>query len=196
MDSNDWHAQWQLHAYNFKDGRARIDFQSLGLASKRSLELLPGPGFGDYSHPTTRLVCKMMHAHVENRIVLDVGCGSGILSLAAVAFGARESYGIDIDREAIIHARENARLNGLQELCRFGPLAEFHPKESPILLMNMIRSEQKEALPRNISFEQAFTSGILESEREVYLALLAEWGYRCLKIEEYDGWLGFHSKRN
>lgn len=197
MDSNDWHSQWETHAYNFKDGRAHIDFQQLGMQldptwRKGGIELIPGPGFGDFSHPTTRLVVKMMEGYVANHEILDVGTGCGILSLAAAALGAKQTFGIDIDPEAIEHAKVNARLNNFQKICRFGPLSAYRPKSNDILLMNMIRSEQKEAMPKQFKFAHAFTSGILEEEQDTYLQLAGSWGYHCASIMRDGGWLGFH----
>ncbi len=187
-----WNEQWANHAYGFKDGLAHICFNKLKLPSNEKIVLAPGPGFGDFSHPTTRLVLCMMCEQVANKTVLDVGCGSGILSLAAARFGATSVFGIDVEDDAIAHAAHNANINNLSSICHFDKKAK---SSGQILLMNMIRSEQKVAytsLPvASQTFELAFTSGILKEERANYLKQTSEWGWKCIKERQQNGWLGF-----
>jgi ribosomal protein L11 methyltransferase len=81
------------------------------------LELEPGRAFGTGLHETTSLVATALVAHgteLAGQDVLDVGCGSGILSLAALALGARSARAVDVDSEAIDVTRENAVRNGLE----------------------------------------------------------------------------------
>ncbi|MBS0637207.1 MAG: 50S ribosomal protein L11 methyltransferase [Verrucomicrobia bacterium] len=189
-DGIDWNSQWQEHAYGYKDGHAEISFEKLGLSQAGKIVLAPGPGFGDLSHPTTKLVLSMMCGHVAGKSVLDLGSGSGILSLAAARMGAKSVIGIDIDDNAILHARHNAQLNNLP--CTFAKTATDAPD---ILLLNMIRTEQKaayESLPEACRhFSLAFTSGILKQEKKRYLALTESWGWKLLSERSLNGWLGF-----
>jgi ribosomal protein L11 methyltransferase len=83
--------------------------------------LEPGRAFGTGLHETTRLVAGALVAHAPRfagRAVLDVGCGSGILSLVALASGAASALAIDIDAEAVLAARENAARNSVGERLR------------------------------------------------------------------------------
>jgi ribosomal protein L11 methyltransferase len=85
---------------------------------EKVLELEPGRAFGTGLHETTRLVVqaiKKYASEANGRLVIDVGCGSGILALAAVALGAERAIAIDNDPEAIDVTRENAARNGLAE---------------------------------------------------------------------------------
>ena len=80
------------------------------------LELEPGRAFGTGLHETTRLVARAIRAHageVRGRLAIDVGCGSGILALIALALGAERAIAIDNDPEAIDVTRENAERDGL-----------------------------------------------------------------------------------
>jgi ribosomal protein L11 methyltransferase len=80
------------------------------------LELEPGRAFGTGLHETTRLVAQAIQkysAEVTGATVLDVGCGSGILALAAIALGAAHAVAVDVDQEAIDVTKENAARNGL-----------------------------------------------------------------------------------
>lgn len=105
------------------------------------LELEPGRAFGTGLHETTRLVAQAIQKYasdVTGRTVLDVGCGSGILALAALALGAERAVAIDVDQEAIDVTRENAERNGLTSRIEASTtdLAELH-LVAPVVLANI-----------------------------------------------------------
>lgn len=79
-----------------------------------NLELDPGLAFGTGSHPTTRLCLEWLCAHMRSgEQVLDYGCGSGILAIAAARLGASQVVGVDIDENALAAAADNAERNGV-----------------------------------------------------------------------------------
>ena len=193
LDSIDWQEQWETHGADFHDG-----FVHLNVAG-RELKLEPGPGFGDLSHPSTRLVVDLMEHPMRDQVVIDLGCGSGILSLCAAALGARQVIGIDIEPCALDHARRNAVHNGWGENIRFCLPAELGdiPNDA-VLLMNMIRSEQIQAIESlsHLKIVESITSGILVEERDAYMALTTTWGWSPIEEKEQEGWLGFRFRRN
>lgn len=83
----------------------------------RVVVIQPGQGFGTGSHPTTRALLAWLESEPGER-VLDVGCGSGILGIAALVLGARLAVGLDPDPDALANADENRRRNGLQRELR------------------------------------------------------------------------------
>ncbi|ETW99751.1 MAG: hypothetical protein ETSY2_40275 [Candidatus Entotheonella gemina] len=86
------------------------------------LTLEPGMAFGTGTHPTTRLALTLLARYVPptpRGRLLDVGCGSGILSLGALLLGMPSAFGVDIEAEAVTVARQNAELNGLQHRAEF-----------------------------------------------------------------------------
>lgn len=198
MQEIDWHEEWARHAFQFADGVANIDFQKLGIKREpqwraNAIKLSPGSGFGDCSHATTRLCLMMMSNLVADKVVLDIGSGSGILTLSAIAFGAQQAFGVEIEPDAILHAQENARLNGYEDRCTFALHTHITPD---VIVMNMIRTEQKQALeslpPAARQAKIAITSGILKEDRKKYLAQTAEWGWKLVSQKQQGGWLGFH----
>jgi len=191
----DWESQWAEHGADYHDGYVHVHLEEFGPQFENVLKLEPGAGFGDLSHPTTALVLKMMAAEVPGQHVLDVGCGSGILALAAVAMDAKTVYGIDIDPQAIEHSRKNALINQMEDQVLFGFAQDYKPREKSILvLMNMISSEQKEAwesLPQMYKIAgKCLISGILAEDREAYLKQTKQWGWTLLNEIEQGGWLG------
>ena len=127
-----------------------------------------------------------MEEIVPNRLVVDIGCGSGVLSCCAVAMGAAEVYAIDIDSQALVHARENVIFNGMEKriLCSFA--ADLQTKQLQgkcVAVMNMIQSEQVHAW-KSVSFihdriDTLITSGILEEDEQIYFSLLQSLGLVC-----------------
>jgi ribosomal protein L11 methyltransferase len=193
----DWESQWAAHGHNFHEGCVHVDLSSF-TPTAPSLRLQPGPGFGDFSHPTTRLLLHLLAHHLTDQPVIDVGCGSGILTLAAAALGASFVYGIDIDQEALEHSQQNATLNELATRCSFCLPSDFNWKKvpRPILgLINMIQSEQQIAwssLP--VLHTQAgvwLTSGIRLEERDTYLTQVTQWGWILKDERQEENWLAF-----
>ncbi len=187
----DWEEQWSFFAENFSDGRAEIDLSRFG--KKKTLSLLPGPGFGDLSHPTTQLMLEMMKGHVAREAILDIGTGSGILILAALLLGADSAIGIDIDSHAIKHAKQNAKLNHLR--ARFVKKLPAKLSGPHICLLNMIFPEQLAALRSRRKYQALaklwITSGILRKQKKAYLKQTKLWGWKLEEEHQKDQWLGF-----
>ncbi|MBS3905104.1 MAG: 50S ribosomal protein L11 methyltransferase [Simkania sp.] len=183
----DWHHQWATHALNFYNGFAHVP-----LASGKQVRLKPGPGFGDLSHPTTRLVLRMMTGLVQGKTVIDLGCGSGILSLCAAALGAKIVHGIDHCEGSLLHAKENAHLNGFCQV-HFGQRATITNSEHSLLLINMISSEQEQAW-REHPYLHGFdglviSSGLLTEQKAAYLIQVEKRGWTPIHFQEEEGWL-------
>lgn len=201
IEETDWEADWQAHTDNFNNGQLTIDLRTFDPGCDQELKMISGPGFGNLSHATTRLVMKLMPEIVKEQYVVDIGSGSGVLSLAAFAMGAIEVLGIDIDPKAVLHAAKNAALNDFDAYVKFVLPEEAilsDDIESIVVLMNMIRSEQKEAwnaLPQlHLITKKAITSGILVEDRERYLSLTDDWGWQLLEEIQEGDWLAFSFK--
>jgi len=190
LPSVDWEEQWQTHAPGYDNGFLTIPISGYG-----DVRLRPGPGFGDLSHPSTRVVLEMMPGNVSGRPVVDIGCGSGILSLCASAMGSVEVYGIDISSEALLHAEENRRFNRMDNVHFSFPDELLFVPENPVILMNMIQSEQIAAWESLRQFHALkatlITSGILLEEKDKYLDQAASWNWMLKHSVENEGWLGF-----
>jgi ribosomal protein L11 methyltransferase len=115
-----WRDEWKKHFEPFcicEGVIVRPPWHSHeGGANERVIELEPGRAFGTGLHETTRLIAEILAdhaAHLRGSRVLDVGTGSGILALVAIALGASEARAIDVDPDAVLVTRENAARNGL-----------------------------------------------------------------------------------
>ena len=116
----DWANAWKEHYHPLKLGRRVVirpswrEYQPVG--DEVVIDMDPGMAFGTGLHPTTRnCVLLVEEAAQPGARVLDVGCGSGILSLAALKLGAASALGLDVSAVAVEATRENARLNGFSD---------------------------------------------------------------------------------
>jgi ribosomal protein L11 methyltransferase len=191
--SINWESQWAAFGKNYSEGYVQIS-----LPNAVSIRLKPGPGFGDLSHPTTQLMIEMMTEKIRGQTVCDVGCGSGILSIASVALGAKEVDAIDIDPQALHHAQENASLNSMKHSIHFYLPENYSVLRAPgLVLMNMIPAEQKTAwqsLTHLHSCPRMIVSGILQEKREGYLTEWKELNRVPVEEMSLDGWLAFELK--
>lgn len=192
-----WNEQWQIHGMDFEDGLVHVNLEPFG-ASAITLDLEPGPGFGDLSHPTTLLVLKLMAIYLQKQSLVDIGCGSGILTLAGIAMGSPLACGIDIDNQALLHSEKNAQRNQMREKCHFTLPEQFElPKiqNEWLIVMNMIRTEQQEAWNALSSLHVLsgliLTSGLTVEERADYLMQTEAWGWQLNSEIEESGWLAF-----
>jgi len=158
-----WAEAWKEHFRPLSVGPFRIlpawlgDEEDLscaeGAPSPAPIPLLldPGMAFGTGQHPTTRL-CLGLVADVgcAGAAVLDVGCGSGVLAIAAMLLGAAEAAGIDIDADAVRAARANARLNGVEARWLEGGLEELDGSldRYDVVLANLLAHSLVELAPR------------------------------------------------
>jgi ribosomal protein L11 methyltransferase len=103
------------------------------------VDLDPGLAFGTGTHPTTALCLEWLDgAQLRDRTVIDYGCGSGILAIAALKLGAGSALGVDIDPQAIIASRENATRNAVGDRLDACTVAEMRPQPADIVLANIL----------------------------------------------------------
>lgn len=99
----------------------------------------PGLAFGTGTHPTTSLCLEWLAENdVRDASVIDYGCGSGILGIAACLLGAKETYAVDIDPQAIAATRENAKKNGVAKNVHCFEPDQLPPLEADVLLANIL----------------------------------------------------------
>jgi len=147
-------------------------------SSAINLKLDPGLAFGTGSHPTTRLCLRWLDEHLHGgETLLDYGCGSGILAIAAVKLGAARVDGVDIDAQAVTAARDNAELNDVNaHFCLPGELA---PGQYVVVVANILTNPLKGMAPllagRVRTGGQLVLSGILAEQAEDVMAVYRSW---------------------
>jgi len=120
LNEKEWHESWKKHFSILEIGKTLAIVPSW-LKSKKVnrkivIELDPGMAFGTGHHPTTRMCLEMLETLVKPcHAVLDLGCGSGILSIASAKMGSEKVIGIDNDETAVKVAKENIEINGISK---------------------------------------------------------------------------------
>lgn len=188
----DWMSQWEEFCPHFEDKVFKLELLPYGI--HQTLNLLPGPGFGDLSHATTQLCLKHMAKKCATRIVIDYGCGSGVLSVAAWAFGAYKVLSIEIEQEAIAHTKQNLRNNQFPDDYVFDSLPKLLDENDSLCVINMTFGEQKVALKDHELFKKPLhilSSGILKSQQNDYMKWAKSFNCEVHPIDELDGWVIF-----
>jgi ribosomal protein L11 methyltransferase len=148
------------------------------------VRLDPGLAFGSGTHPTTALCLQWLdrlaaQGELQGRTVLDFGCGSGILALAALKLGAAKAIGVDNDPQALLATADNAERNGVAE-CLSVHLPEDEPVATyPIVVANILASAL-DALAETLASRVAAggriaLSGILHGQEGELLTRYAQW---------------------
>jgi|YelNatPaOPRAMG01_1025707.scaffolds.fasta_scaffold61568_2 ribosomal protein L11 methyltransferase len=155
------------------------------------LRLDSGVVFGSGSHPTTRdslLALQWVYEQDRPRKVLDLGCGTGILSLAACALGAEEVLAVDVNPACVRTAEKNARLNEMENKIRVreGQAEDFVQEPADLVLANLHFAVIRELIGRRAFWARKWLilSGLLRSEYREIRSRLQTMGF--VVFEEWD----------
>jgi ribosomal protein L11 methyltransferase len=200
LPPEDFASSWRKAWKPFRVGRLAVippEVRRAPRASDVRLALEPGGAFGTGRHPTTRACLRFLQAEpLEGARVLDAGCGSGILGVAAVLLGARSAAGFDIDPHAIPYALALASQNGVAERCRFLAggfecLASLGPPFDVVVanLYADLIEEHARALAGALRSGGRFAvSGVLSEKRSSVVAALEAARLRVEAIAERGRW--------
>ncbi|MEE9331231.1 MAG: 50S ribosomal protein L11 methyltransferase [Methylophilaceae bacterium] len=150
----------------------------------------PGLAFGTGSHPTTRLCLEWLTQQDSLENMLDYGCGSGILAIAAKKLGAQQVVGVDIDDQAIVASRLNAKQNKTN--IDFFDANEFTDQKFDIVVANILSSALMVLAPALAKYCQyngkIALSGILEEQIDSLVTRYSEW-FKMDAPKQQDAWI-------
>ncbi|MBO5409785.1 MAG: 50S ribosomal protein L11 methyltransferase [Clostridia bacterium] len=202
----DWENNWKKYFKPMPVGEKLLirpiwedEFDDMGRAV---LHLEPGLAFGSGTHDTTRLCLETLEKYAgEGKKVLDIGCGSGILSVACLLLGAESAVGVDIDALAVKTAKENGKTNGFDEpqyTVLQGSMTDKVSGKFDIIAANIVADiivllceDVRNYMNPGAVF---ITSGIIEPREADVVAAFEKNGFEILARHESGGWLCFETK--
>jgi len=203
--NEDWENNWKAYFKPMPIGKRlliRPVWEDVFEAGERVVfNIEPGLAFGNGGHETTRLSLEALEPYITpESTVLDIGCGSGILSVAALLLGAKSAVGVDIDKLAVKTARENGILNGYSEpqyTVLNGNLVDKVSGKYDIVVSNIVAdiiilfcADAAKFMNHGGVF---IASGIIDLREQDVLDAFDKYGFNVIKRHESGGWVCFES---
>jgi ribosomal protein L11 methyltransferase len=214
VQQTDWSESWKQHYQPIAIGKRLMVIPAWLESpepSRIAVRIDPGMAFGTGTHPTTQLCLELLEGHFQNpevaaEVVIDVGCGSGILSVAALKLGAGHALAVDIDEEAISASHENAALNGVEgglelgrgsvgEICQ----GQFSIKKAPVVLANILAPVIIKLLDEGLgalvtSRGSLILSGILAEQSAEVETALGSHGLQLVQKRQNGDWVALEAQ--
>jgi len=159
----------------------------------------PGLAFGTGTHPTTAMCLRWLDAHSPQGLtVIDYGCGSGILAIAACKLGARHANGVDTDPQALLATHDNAEKNQVSDCIDVYLPADFPPQPVPLLLANILAGPLQNLAPHFSELVKPaghiVLSGILAEQAELVMQqYLAAFDIQL--VDQQEDWVCLAGQR-
>ncbi len=203
----DWQNNWKQYFKPMPIGRKLLIRplweNAFDAGDRKVLNIEPGLAFGTGSHPTTKLCLETLEDYItDSSTVLDIGCGSGILSIASLLLGAKSAFGVDIDSLAVKTAKANAKENGF-DVPQFtvvrGDLSDKVSGKFSVVVANIVADIIIQFNTQVGAFLEEdgvyITGGIIEAREDDVLQSFAANGFMVLERRECNGWLVFVLKK-
>ena len=205
VKDEDWENNWKQFYKPMEIGERLLVIPAWELADPKgrvTLTLNPGLTFGTGSHATTRLCLTALESRIHGgERVLDLGCGSGILSIAALRLGAKSAFACDIDEKCVDVAYENAALNGIGkdrltvrqgDATKEGPLRDAIGTGYDVVVANIVADVIISLAPQVRHFLKEdgwfLTSGIIDDRADEVAAALVAAGWNLVESCTSEGW--------
>lgn len=201
--NEDWENNWKQYFHPIPVGEKLLirptwedEFEA---GDRKVLNIEPGLAFGTGSHETTRLCLETLEKHIhEGTTVLDIGCGSGILSIAALLLGAEKAVGVDIDALAVKTAIENGEVNNFKApeyTILQGNLTDKVSGKFDVVVANIVADVIIMFCKDVASFMKDdalfITSGIIDTREQDVIDAFNKYGFEIKARHTKGGWVCF-----
>lgn len=207
VKEEDWENEWKKYFKPMKVTNRITIVPSWEQYQKTSQDELiitidPGMAFGTGTHPTTILSLQALEKVIQpNDLVMDVGIGSGILSIAAVLLGAKHVYGYDLDEVAVSSSKRNRDSNQLENeiTIKQNDLLKNVDKRANIIVSNILADILLRLVDdawNNLEDDGYFiTSGIIEAKQQVIIDKLLDTGFEVIETNQYENWVSIIAQK-
>jgi len=214
MKEEDWSENWKQYFKPLNVGDKILilpEWETMDAPTDRTVFTVnPGMSFGTGAHHTTQLCIKALEKHLDNGMtVLDLGCGSGILSIISLLLGANHATAVDIDENAVKIAVENAEKNDI-DLTKYRTMAgnvtcdkelfsKISDRKYDIVLANIVADVIigiRDIVPEFLSDDGIFiTSGIIEERLDDVKSAYSKSNLKSVSEEHQGGWVSLVYKK-
>ncbi|HLS35461.1 MAG TPA: 50S ribosomal protein L11 methyltransferase [Bacillota bacterium] len=207
LKEEDWTNEWKKYYHSVKVTESIFitpiwEKHTQGNTSEIIVKLDPGLAFGTGTHPTTKLSIKGLEKYLhEGDRVIDVGCGSGVLSIVAAKLGAHSILSLDVDKQAVTSTKNNAKLNGvLSKLTvQENDLLDGIKEQVDIIVSNILAevilsfiSDAYRLVKKDGYF---ITSGIIDEKEAEVSEALKHAGFHIKEIIYDENWVSIVAKK-
>ncbi len=198
----EWENNWKQYFHAMPVGKKlliRPLWEEADPQGRAVLSIEPGLAFGSGTHETTRLCLEALENYVtEETTVLDVGCGSGILSIASLLLGAKKAVGVDIDALAVKTAKENGEVNGFSEP-KYTVLEDKVNGKFDVVVANIVADVIimfcKDVGAYMKEGGVFITSGIIDTKEQQVIDAFNQYGFKIKARHSEKGWVCFECTR-
>ena len=202
IEDMDWANEWKKYYEPFYIGNILIkpSWIDIDESDHKVVEINPGMAFGTGLHETTNLcIEQLQELDLVDKIVLDIGCGSGILSVVSSKLGAKEVFATDIDPLAIKATLENANLNKISNINAVkGSLLDNVDKKYDVVVANILLNVLDiliPDLPKALKKDGVFIcSGLINSQRDNIVNTLEKNNLEIVEVSEKGEWISIISR--
>ncbi|MDU4732515.1 50S ribosomal protein L11 methyltransferase, partial [Finegoldia magna] len=202
IEDMDWANEWKKYYEPFYIGNILIkpSWIDIDESDHKVVEINPGMAFGTGLHETTNLcIEQLQELNLIDKIVLDIGCGSGILSVVSSKLGAKEVFATDIDPLAIKATLENANLNKISNINAVkGSLLDNVDKKYDVVVANILLNVLDiliPDLPKALKKDGVFIcSGLINSQRDNIVNTLEKNNLEIVEVSEKGEWISIISR--
>lgn len=202
IEDMDWANEWKKYYEPFYIGNILIkpSWIDIDESDHTVVEINPGMAFGTGLHETTNLcIEQLQELDLIDKIVLDIGCGSGILSIVSSKLGAKEVFATDIDPLAIEATLENANLNKISNINAVqGSLLDNVDKKYDVVIANILLNVLDiliPDLPKALKKDGVFIcSGLINSQKDNIVNTLEKNNLEIVEISEKGEWISIISR--
>jgi ribosomal protein L11 methyltransferase len=205
IEDEDWMAAWKQHYHPIPIGK-RLEVLPAWIEkhdeTRIAVHIDPSMAFGTGTHPSTQLCLEMVESYTQpGQPAIDVGCGSGILAIAALRLGASHALGVDIDPASIKSTNENAAANQVQQNleCALGSVTDilqgkFSLRQAPLVLVNILAPVIVRLFDAGLAGLVApagmlVLSGILAEQAEDVKTAAVQHGLHFKEMRQIEDWV-------
>lgn len=205
-DDEDWANNWKKYYKPLEIGEKLAivpEWEAYDNDKRIVIKINPGMAFGTGTHESTYMCLELLERYVKkDDEIFDIGCGSGILAIAALKLGSKRALAVDIDDKCIDASHENADLNSLEDKMdiKKGNLLDVVKGRADLIVSNIIAEiivDEIKNLKNHMDKDGIFiTSGIIKERRQMVIDALKENGFEIIDELEKNNWVAIVGRLN